>query len=126
MAKKNYESKIANKTRNFVQVQHKEATSSENSSTVTEVAEIHTPVTETVNIEGIAAPPLSNNHKVSESGGIIRRPGRKKELEGEYHVFAARIRQDLFDYAQQISGKNKQYQSVNAYINELIWNDMNK
>ena len=41
MAKKNYESKIANKTRNFVQVQHKEATSSENSSTVTEEAEIH-------------------------------------------------------------------------------------
>ncbi len=55
---------------------------------------------------------------------VVREIGRPKELEGEYHKFQTRIREDLFSYAQSISGKGKQYQSVNAYLNELILKDM--
>lgn len=50
--------------------------------------------------------------------------GRPKVMEGKYHNYNARIREDLFEYAQSCAGKNKPYQSVNDYINRLIARDM--
>ena len=52
------------------------------------------------------------------------KPGRPKTLEGKYHIFTARIREDLFGYAQSITGKDSDYQSVNDYLNQLIARDM--
>lgn len=52
------------------------------------------------------------------------RSGRPKTLEGKYHIFTARLREDLFEYAQSITGKDKEYQSVNDLINRLIAKEM--
>ncbi len=57
---------------------------------------------------------------------VIPLVGRPKQLDGIYHRFQARIREDLYSYALSISGPDQQYQSINAYLNELIANDMEK
>lgn len=54
----------------------------------------------------------------------IRPMGRPKVYDYKMHPLQTRIREDLFEYAQEQCGKNKKYQSVNAYINELILRDM--
>lgn len=59
-----------------------------------------------------------------EKYNIIPAVGRPKKLEGSYHNFAARIRDDLFEFLDEESGKGKAYQSVNEYLNELVMREM--
>lgn len=61
---------------------------------------------------------------VNEMAFSMPRSGRPKSLEGKYHNFTARLREDLYEYAQSKVGKDKEYQSVNDYINRLIARDM--
>ena len=87
--------------------------------------EIHT---ETPVIEEPIPKPMSyTDIKASntvEKFNIIPAVGRPKRLEGSYHNFAARIRNDLFEFLEEESGKGKAYQSVNEYLNELIMREM--
>lgn len=59
-----------------------------------------------------------------EMAYAMPRSGRPKTLEGKYHIFTARIREDLFEQVQSMVGKNKEYQSVNDYLNRLIAKDL--
>ena len=54
----------------------------------------------------------------------IRPIGRPKVYDYKMHPLQTRIREDLFEYAQSQCGKGKKYQSVNAYLNELILKEM--
>ena len=54
----------------------------------------------------------------------IRPMGRPKVYDYKMHPLQTRIREDLYEYAQEQCGKGKKFQSVNAYINELILKDM--
>lgn len=75
----------------------------------------------TVTIEGEEETKPNSN---DESLYAMPKPGRPKTLEGKYHIFTARIREDLFNYAQSRTGKDSDYQSVNDYLNQLIARDM--
>lgn len=61
---------------------------------------------------------------IDDMAFAMPRSGRPKTLEGKYHIFTARLREDLYEYAQSVSGKDKEFQSVNDYINRLIARDM--
>ena len=54
----------------------------------------------------------------------LPRSGRPKTLEGKYHTFSARIREDLYEYAKNKVEEGSTYQSVNDYLNRLIARDM--
>lgn len=54
----------------------------------------------------------------------LPRSGRPKTLEGKYHTFSARIREDLYEYAKNKVEEGSTYQSINDYINRLIARDM--
>ena len=61
---------------------------------------------------------------IDDMAFAMPRSGRPKTLEGKYHIFTARLREDLFEYAQSITGKDKESQSVNDLINRLIAKEM--
>jgi hypothetical protein len=66
--------------------------------------------------------PTINNVELMQFA--LPRAGRPKTLEGKYHIYTARIREDLYQYAQTRVGKDEEFQSVNDYINRLIAKDM--
>lgn len=71
--------------------------------------------------------PSTTDIKINPSNDMafaMPRSGRPKTLEGKYHIFTARLREDLFQYAQSITGKDQEFQSVNDYLNRLIARDM--
>ena len=61
---------------------------------------------------------------IDDMAYAMPRSGRPKTLDGKYHNFTARLREDLYEYALSVSGKDKTFQSVNDYINRLIARDM--
>ena len=61
---------------------------------------------------------------IDEMAFSVPRSGRPKTLEGKYHTFSARIREDLYDYAKNKVEEGSTYQSINDYINRLIARDM--
>ena len=61
---------------------------------------------------------------IDEMAFSLPRSGRPKTLEGKYHTFSARIREDLYEYAKNKVEEGSTYQSVNDYLNRLIARDM--
>ena len=61
---------------------------------------------------------------IDEMAFSLPRSGRPKTLEGKYHTFSARIREDLYEYAKNKVEEGNAYQSINDYINRLIARDM--
>ncbi len=61
---------------------------------------------------------------IDEMAFSLPKSGRPKTLEGKYHTFSARIREDLYGYAKNKVEEGSTYQSVNDYLNRLIARDM--
>ena len=129
MARKSYENVMAQATKNFVDLQQiKEIKTEESiielpSEPVPEVSDEVKEITP-VNASPKPVKKESPVQLIDDMAYAMPRSGRPKTLEGKYHNFTARLREDLYDYAQSISGKDKEYQSVNDYLNRLIARDM--
>lgn len=63
-------------------------------------------------------------HYIDEMAYALPRSGRPKTLDGKYHTYTARIREDLFEYVKIQVGDGSNYQSINDYLNRMIARDM--
>lgn len=129
MARKVYENVMAQATRNFVDLQkNKEVENSKEIEKNTNSPVVEEPAHETVVEPSVAeiVPTIKENNIsiIDDMAFAMPRSGRPKTLEGKYHIYTARLREDLFEYAQSCTGKDKEFQSVNDYINRLIARDM--
>ncbi len=127
MARKVYENVMAQATNSFVNSQiNKQSEPVVDTKKEEDVAEKQEKVL-VAPIEKTIVPPIQKQeqiHVVDDMAFAMPRSGRPKSLEGKYHNFTARLREDLYEYAQSKVGKDKEYQSVNDYINRLIARDM--
>lgn len=55
---------------------------------------------------------------------VINPAGRPRIYDGGYHNYAARLRNDVFDYIKTTVGEDKPYKSINEYLNALVLRDM--
>lgn len=133
MARKVYENVMAQATNSFVDSQKNKQSEPivENSNTVSVATQNEDSKVQKEHEKNVSEQPITQSAPKQEAIQIvddmsfaIPRSGRPKLLEGKYHNFTARIREDLYKYAETQAGKGKEYQSINDYINRLIARDM--
>ena len=66
----------------------------------------------------------SHSDNKFEHQHVINPAGRPRIYDGGYHNYAARLRNDVFDYIKNVVGENKPYKSINEYLNALVLRDM--
>ena len=69
----------------------------------------------------------SNELKINSTKvDILPPPGRPRIYDGKYHNYAARLRSDVFDYIKTQIGEDKQYRSINEFLNALVLDHMKR
>lgn len=72
--------------------------------------------------ESISLKPISNSEVAFRH--VIDMPGRPRIYSGKYHNYAARLRNDVFEYIKTQVGENRPYKSMNEFINALVLDHM--